>query len=182
MSQSQKNLRRLVLSAFFLALCLLLPFLTAQIPQIGNRLLPMHIPALLCGFVCGWPFGLAVGFVAPLLRSVLFGMPPLMPTAVAMAFELSAYGAIAGLLMSLLPQKAPSVPFALGCALVGAMVAGRIVWGVVSFVLYTLMGNPFTLEMFLAGALINAIPGILVQFLLIPPITLAIWRVNKGAI
>ena len=70
------RLRRLVYSALFLALALLLPFLTGQIPQIGSALNPMHIPVLLCGFVCGWPWGLAVGLIAPLLRHLLFGMPP----------------------------------------------------------------------------------------------------------
>jgi len=68
---------RLTLAALFVALGLVLPFLTGQIPEIGSMLLPMHLPALLCGFVCGWPCGLAVGFVMPLLRSLIFGMPPL---------------------------------------------------------------------------------------------------------
>ena len=76
---------RLTYSALYLAIALVLPFLTGQIPQIGSMLCPMHIPALLCGFVCGWPWGLAVGFIAPLLRSALFGMPTMFPAAVAMA-------------------------------------------------------------------------------------------------
>ena len=80
-----KQIRAMVLSAMFLALGLVLPFFTGQIPQIGGMLLPMHIPAFLCGLICGWQFGVVVGFIMPLLRMVLFGMPPLM-TAVAMAF------------------------------------------------------------------------------------------------
>ena len=83
-----KNIQKLTYSALYLAIALVLPFLTGQIPQIGSMLCPMHIPALLCGFVCGWGWGLAVGFIAPLLRSVLFGMPDIFPTAVSMAFEL----------------------------------------------------------------------------------------------
>ena len=94
-----KQIRAMVLSAMFLALGLVLPFFTGQIPQIGGMLLPMHIPAFLCGLICGWQFGVVVGFVMPLLRMVLFGMPPLM-TAVAMAFELAAYAGIAGFLYS----------------------------------------------------------------------------------
>ena len=116
---------RLTYSALYLAIALVLPFLTGQIPQIGSMLCPMHIPALLCGFVCGWPWGLAVGFIAPLLRSALFGMPTMFPAAVAMAFELAAYGAVAGLLYRVLPKRT-------GCiyvALIAAMVAGRLVWG-----------------------------------------------------
>ena len=74
--QMKKNaIARLALSAMFLAIGLVLPFLTGQIPEIGSMLLPLHLPALVCGFVCGWQWGLAVGFVLPLLRSMLFGMP-----------------------------------------------------------------------------------------------------------
>ena len=79
--------KKLVLSALLLAAGLVLPFLTGSIPNFGRMLLPMHLPVLLCGFVCGWKWGLLVGFVTPLLRSVLFGMPPMVPTALAMAFE-----------------------------------------------------------------------------------------------
>ena len=98
MKNNNITVRTVVFAAAFLALALMLPFLTGQIPQIGSMLSPMHIPVLLCGFVCGWPWGLAVGVVAPPLRSVLFGMPPMYPTALCMAFELAAYGAVAGLM------------------------------------------------------------------------------------
>ncbi len=57
---------------------------------------PMHIPALLCGFLFGWTWGLAVGFIAPLLRSVTFGMPAMFPAAVVMVFVLAVYGGLAG--------------------------------------------------------------------------------------
>lgn len=88
------QIRKLTYAALFLALALVLPFLTGQIPQIGSALSPMHIPVLLCGFLVGWPWGLAVGFIAPLLRSVIFGMPVMVPGAVAMAFELAVYGLV----------------------------------------------------------------------------------------
>ena len=81
----KNQILRLALSALFLAIGFVLPFLTGQIQQVGNMLLPMHLPVLVCGFVCGWPWGLAVGFVLPLLRSLFFGMPPMVPTALAMA-------------------------------------------------------------------------------------------------
>jgi len=83
-ARSSVQIRKLTYSALYLAIALVLPFLTGQIPEIGSMLCPMHIPALLCGFVCGWPWGLAVGFVSPLLRSLLFGMPTAY-TAAAMA-------------------------------------------------------------------------------------------------
>ena len=75
----QLEIRRMILAAFFIALGLVLPFLTGQIPTFGRMLLPMHIPVLLCGFILGWPYGMAVGLVLPLFRSYLFGMPPVFP-------------------------------------------------------------------------------------------------------
>ena len=101
------QVRRLTYSALCLALAIVLPFLTGQIPQIGSALCPMHIPVLLCGFLCGWPWGLAVGFIAPLLRSVMFGMPPMFPTALAMAFELAVYGGVSGFLYRKFPKTIP---------------------------------------------------------------------------
>lgn len=154
---------KLTYSALYLAIALVLPFLTGQIPQIGSMLCPMHIPALLCGFVCGWPWGLAVGFASPLLRSLLFGMPPAY-AAVAMAFEMAAYGAVAGVLYRALPRKGWSICV----SLLAAMVAGRIVWGSVQFLLAGLRGTEFSLSMFLAGAVTAALPGIIVQIILIP--------------
>jgi uncharacterized membrane protein len=85
------------MAGLFLALGLVMPFLTGQIPSLGNKLLPMHIPVLLCGFVCGGPTGLIVGFILPILRSVLFSMPPMYPMAMSMAFELAVYGFVQGL-------------------------------------------------------------------------------------
>ena len=84
---------KMVLAALFLALAYVLPFLTGQIPEIGSMLCPMHIPVLLCGFICGWQWGGVVGFVAPLFRSLTLGAPLFFPKAVCMAFELAAYGA-----------------------------------------------------------------------------------------
>lgn len=172
MSHSNQNssLKKLVTSGVCLALCLLLPFLTGQIPQIGSMLSPMHIPVLICGLVCGWPYGLIVGLIAPFLRSLLFGMPPLFPTATAMAFELATYGATSGLLYKLLPKK---VIF-LYTSLVGAMLFGRIIWGVAMIVLMGVTGSDFTFAAFIAGAFTNAIPGIICHILIIPPIALGV--------
>ena len=166
------QIRNLVDSALCLALALVLPFLTGQIPEIGSMLCPMHIPALLCGFVCGWPWGLAVGVIAPLLRSLIFSMPPMFPVAVAMAFEMGVYGATAGLVYRMLPRT----KWRVYPALLTAMVAGRLVWGGVQFLFAGLQNTTFTLELFLAGAVIGAIPGIILQLLLIPALVLALDR------
>ena len=139
--------KNLVLSAMFLAIGLILPLFTAQIPQIGQMLLPMHIPVLLCGFVCGWQSGALVGFVLPLLRSAIFGMPVFFPAGTAMAFELMTYGLVAGLLYSLSKWKCM---LALYRSLVIAMLAGRVVWGVVQTIQLGVFGSGFSVQMFLA--------------------------------
>ena len=164
---------KLVLTALFLALCLVLPFVTGGIPTIGNMLLPMHIPVLLCGLLCGWQYGLVIGFVAPLLRSVLFGMPPIYPVALAMAFELAAYGLIIGLVYTALHKRGLA---ALYGSLLVAMVGGRLVWGVAEVVLLGMAGNAFTLQAFLSGALLTAGPGIVLQLVLIPAVVVALDR------
>lgn len=169
------NTKTLVLAALFLALALVLPFLTGQIPEVGSMLCPMHIPALLCGFFCGWPWGLAVGLIAPVLRSVIFGMPPMFPAAVCMSAELAAYGLVAGLLYSKLPRKKSSVYI----ALVSAMVVGRLVWGVMRFLCAGLNPSVFGFGAFWAGAVTTAIPGIIVQLILIPLLVIALEKTKK---
>ncbi len=164
--------RNVVLAALFLALAFVLPMLTGHVPQIGAMLCPMHFPVLLAGFVLGGPWGLAVGFIAPLLRSVLFGMPPMFPTAVSMAFELATYGFVSGVVYRKVKHTLPMTY----ATLLTAMVAGRIVWGVVRFVLAGLTGSSFPFSAFLAGALLNALPGIIAQLILIPLILTALQK------
>jgi thiamine transporter ThiT len=169
---TKPSVKKLTLSAMFMALGLVLPFLTGQIPQIGSALLPMHLPIFLCGLICGWQYGGVVGFVTPLLRSVLFGMPP-MYTAIAMAFELAAYGVIAGFLYS---HSRWQCVVSLYRCLIAAMLGGRVVWGVVRVLMSGVAGEAFTWKLFLAGAFLNAIPGIILQLVLIPVIMLALDR------
>lgn len=183
MKKQSKGIRKLVLSAMFMAIGLVLPFITGQIQQIGNMLLPMHIPVLFCGLICGWQYGAVVGFVLPLLRYVLFGMPPIFPTGVSMSFELAVYGAVIGLNMQQLGKRnttdsGKNYVRNLYLALIGAMLAGRIVWGLVRFILARATMQPFTMEMFMAGAFLTAIPGIIVQLILIPGIMAALKRVG----
>ena len=107
------DVKKLTYSALFLALAFVLPFLTGQIQQIGSMLCPMHIPVILCGFICGAPWGACVGVLTPLLRSVTLGMPVLFPNAACMAVELAVYGLVAGLLYEMLPKAKASVYIAL---------------------------------------------------------------------
>ena len=171
-SLNKAQIRNLTYSAICLALCMVLPFLTGQIPQIGAALCPMHLPVLLAGFICGPWWAAAVGAIAPLLRHVVFGgMPPLL-TAIGMTFELFTYGLITGILYRVLPKKTGYIYL----SLVSAMVAGRIVWGCAQVFLLGLSDTPFTWAAFWAGAVTSAIPGIIVQLVLIPLLVMALQR------
>ncbi len=169
----KKATKNMTLSAMFLALGLVLPFLTGQIPQIGSMLLPMHIPVMLCGLICGWQYGAVVGFIMPLLRSALFGAPVMFPAATAMAFELMTYGLVAGLMYGLSRWQCI---VALYRSLIVAMLAGRAVWGVVQVIQLGFSGSEFTWAAFMSGAFLNAVPGIVIQLILIPAIMAALNR------
>ena len=164
------QVKKLVLSAMLLAVGIVLPFFTGQIPQIGNMLLPMHLPVLVCGLICGWQYGGVIGFILPFLRYVLFAMPP-MPNGIAMAFELASYGAIVGFLYNRSRWKCI---VSLYRSLIIAMIGGRIVWGVVRVAMLGMMGNAFSWKMFMAGAFLNAIPGIVLQLVFIPAVMLVL--------
>lgn len=166
---------RLVLSALFLALGYILPFVTGQLQQIGNMLLPMHLPVFLCGLICGWKYGAGVGLILPITRSLIFGMPPLFPTAVSMAAELMAYGLIVGLVYGLSPKKNTLTVY---ISLLSAMVGGRAVWGITQGILLGVQGTGFTLQAFMAGALLNAVPGIILQLILIPAVMILLKKTN----
>ena len=169
----KQSTKQLTVSALFFALGLVLPFLTGQVPQIGNMLLPMHFPVFLCAFLCGWQYALFLGFLLPICRSMIFGMPHMFPVAIAMAFELAAYGLIAGLIYGRSKQKSTA---SLYVALISAMILGRVVWGIVEVLLLGIGENAFTWQIFLSGALLEAIPGIILQLILIPGILVALHR------
>lgn len=166
-----RKILNIVLAAMFLAIGIVLPFFTGQIKQIGNMLLPMHLPVMLCGLICGWQYGAVVGCVTPLLRSVLFSMPVMFPNAFAMAFELATYGLVIGLLFSHFKKKSIKSIY---ISLLVAMVSGRIVWGIVEMCILGFGEGGFTLTMFVTGSFLNAIPGIILQIVLIPVIMLAL--------
>ncbi|MBQ6655056.1 MAG: ECF transporter S component [Erysipelotrichaceae bacterium] len=160
-----KEIRKLAYAALFLALGLVLPFVTGQIPEIGSMLCPMHLPVMLCGLLLGPYYGALVGFITPLLRSVMFGMPPMYPAATAMAFELCTYGLVIGAVYRMFKKKNTVAVYV---ALLTAMVVGRVVWGVARYVLMAIKGGSFTMAAFISGAITTAIPGIILQLVLIP--------------
>lgn len=160
-----KNIRKIIISAMFLSIGLVLPLITGQIKEIGDSLLPMHLPVLLCGLICGGGYGFTVGITLPFLRSAIFGMPPVYPNAVWMAAELAAYGLITGLIYSKFKKKNLT---AIYVSLVTAMLSGRAVWGLAKALLLGLGGKSFTFAMFFAGGFADALPGIIIQLILIP--------------
>ena len=168
-------IRNLTLSAMFLAIGFVLPFLTGQIQPFGMMLLPMHIPVLLCALICGWKYGLAVGLILPVLRSATLGMPPMIPMAVSMSLEMATYGLILGL-MYMFYQKKTSLGFfpVIYLSLIKAMLIGRAVWGIAMFLLLSARGGMFTFQAFIAGAFVNAVPGIILQLVLIPAVMIAL--------
>ena len=168
-AKAKHEIRHMVYAAVCLALALILPFVTGNIPQIGRALCPMHLPVLLCGFIAGPWWGLVVGLVAPVLRHLLFAMPPY-PTFVAMALELGVYGLISGLLYKHLPRKAGFIYL----SLLIAMVLGRIVSGVAMAALMGMAGQTYTFAAFIAGHVTGSIPGIIAQIVLVPVIVLTL--------
>ncbi len=169
------HLKNLILSSMFLAIGLCLPFLTGQIPQIGSMLLPMHIPVFLCGLCCSPWWGLTVGLILPILRSLLFTVPVLYPNALSMAAELATYGLVAGLCFSLSRHKCI---LSLYRSLLIAMLAGRAVWGIAQVILLGIKGTAFPLSVFFAGAFGTALPGIILQLILIPSLMLSLGRTH----
>lgn len=163
------QLKKTAGSALFLALAMVLPLLTGQLQAVGNALCPMHIPVLLCGMIYGPFWGGLIGFIAPLLRFAIFSMPPLFPVGLPMAFELMGYGIISGLMLKILPDCFGRTYIALACAVVG----GRLVWALAKTVLFLFGWPKFTFMIFLTEGFVNAIIGIIVQFLIIPPIVMA---------
>ncbi|MBQ5357170.1 MAG: ECF transporter S component [Oscillospiraceae bacterium] len=163
--------RKIVLCAMFLSIGIVLPFFTGQIPQVGRMLLPMHIPVILCGLICGGKSGAAVGFIMPLMRSMIFIMPPMYPDAVAMAFELASYGFIVGFMYE--NARWHCIKSLYRC-MITAMIGGRLVWGIAMVALLGIGENGFTFGMFFARAFINAVPGITLQLVFVPAMMLAL--------
>lgn len=165
------NIKKLVFSSLFLAIAYVLPFFTGQIQVIGNMLCPMHIPVILCGFICGAPWGMLVGLTAPLLRSLTLSIPPLFPRGICMAIELCSYGLFSGLFYKIFPKK----KYFIYIDLLSAMIIGRIIWGISMTFCLTSVGRTYSFAAFFTSAVVNAIPGIIIQIVLIP-IFVMLWE------
>ncbi len=171
--KNNEIIKKITFGAVSLALFLVLPFVTGSIPEIGGMLCPMHIPALLSGALLGPWIGGAISFAAPILRSLIFGSPALFPRAVAMTFELAAYAICFGVLLKVLPKKIGYVYASLGVA----MLVGRIVGGITK-VFFLAFGaiNAYGWNLFFVGYFAETLPGVVLQFVLIPPVLFALER------
>ena len=177
MKKTQKErTRTLVLAALFLALGVVLPSITGSIKEIGDSLLPLHLVVMLCGVICTWQYAAPIGLVLPFLRAAFFGMPPLYPNAVWMALELATYGFVIGFLFSL--RKTYSRVYLLVC-LVCSMLTGRVVWGITKAILLGVADKPFGFKAFLVGGFVDALPGIILQFVLVPLIVELVYRIQN---
>ena len=181
---ARKNTLSMVITALLLAVGLVLPFLTGQIQAIAKVISPMHIPVLICGLCCGWKWGLGLGIVLPLLRSLLFGMPPFPSSALPMAFELAVYGLVSGLVYALLLKKAKSknhLP-AMLAALITAMILGRFV-GCAAKALFISLGvigskEPYTFAAFFTAYFVSTALGALIHIIIIPIIVTALEKAS----
>lgn len=163
--------RKLTLSALFLALGLVLPLITGQIPQIGKMLLPMHIPVLLCGLACGWPYGLVCGLLGPVLSGVLTGMPSpaVLP---GMMVECGVYGLVSGLMMQAVHTK--KLYADLYISQITAMLLGRILSGVCKALIFA--PATFTVAAWATTSFVTGLPGIVIQLVLLPTLVVALTK------
>lgn len=164
------SVKKLVFTAVCAALCLILPMAFHAIPNAGQVMLPMHIPVLLCGLVCGWPFGAVCGLIGPFLSSVITSMPPaaMLPS---MMVECAVYGFISGLLMKYVRTGKSGAD--LYISLIPAMAAGRIAAGFAKAWIFTPGVSPFA---WVTTSLVTGIPGIVLQLVLMPLVVTALTR------
>jgi riboflavin transporter FmnP len=170
-SDHYHHLKKLTVAAMMLALALLLPFLTGQLPAVGKMLSPMHIPVLLCGLLCGPIFGFAVGIVAAPLRFVLFGMPQ-MPNVLYMTAELASYGLLSGIFHYIFPKK----NLFLYVSLILSMIGGRIAYAIIfiGINLSTAKSLESLILPIVSTTVLMAWPGMILQILIIPTLLIVL--------
>ena len=163
--------KKSIITAVCLGLCVVLPQAFHAIPNAGSVYLPMHIPVLLCGLICGWPYGLLCGLAGPALSTLFTGMPPvaILPT---MLVECAVYGAISGLMMQWIRTKKIYVD--LYISLIVAMLTGRIVAGLAKALIFA--RGSITMGAWATSYFVASLPGIIIQIALIPAIVFALMK------
>lgn len=166
------HVKKLVLTAVSIALCVVLPMAFHAVQNAGAVFLPMHIPVLLCGLICGWPYGLVCGLLGPLLSSALTGMPPA-PVLPSMMVELAVYGCVTGIMMQVVHTKKPFAD--LYISMITAMVLGRTLAGLAKSLIFTPGTAPFA---WVTTSLVTGLPGICIQLVLIPLLVFALTKAH----
>ena len=173
--QKNDSLYRLLITAIMLALGMVLPFLTGQIPTIGQLISPLHIPAFICGLTCGWVWGAALGFLLPVARGLIFGMPPFPAVGLPMAFEMLFYGLLTGLLYPRLRKAFEGKAIvAILIAMVIAMIAGRCAGGITRAVMMGMQGQGYAFSAFFASYFTGTAVGAVIHLIVCPLIVLAL--------
>ena len=161
--------KKSMISAVCIALCVILPMAFHAVPNAGSVIGPMHIPALLCGLICGWPFGLLCGLAGPLVSSLITGMPP-MAYLPSMMVELAAYGLLSGLGMRFVRTK---IIYAdLYISLASAMLIGRVIAGISRALIFS--PGSYSMSAWVTSYFVTSFPGIVIQLILIPVIVFAL--------
>jgi niacin transporter len=158
----------LVRTALFLALAVLFPIAFHQFGMAGRIFLPMHIPVLLAGFICGPASGFLIGLLAPGLSFLITSFPPSYAVPL-MSIELPLYGLVAGLFYYRLKLN-------IYIALAIALVAGRLGFALGLLILGLFLELPYGVAFYFKVAVVAGIPGIGIQFLILPPIAAAVMR------
>ncbi len=162
------SVKNLVLAGLFTALGILMPTLFHMMGlNAGQVFLPMHFPVLLCGLVCGWRYGGTCGFIVPLLCSLLTGAPPLFPIALGMAFELCAYGLIAGIMRE---------KFNVYVSLITAMIGGRLVYSLFAAIFTGAFASSDAVKALAVSLFVTSLPGVMLQILILPSLTYALYK------
>lgn len=174
MNKNNRTIKHMILASLFIALGIVLPFLTGSNQQLGSVFLLMHLPILIAGLVLGFKYGFLVGLITPILRSLLVGMPPLFPFAVTMMFELAAYGFLIGLFYKLLPKS----PVYVYVSLIISLILGRIIFGIAAYIIYPLAGITFTFDQFIKAGFVTSLPGIAIQIVLVPLLFIYLKKTN----
>jgi thiamine transporter ThiT len=159
----------MVTTAICAAMCVVLPLAFHAIPNAGTILLPMHIPVLLCGLMCGWPYGLVCGLLGPFLSSFT-GMPP-MAVLPGMMVECGVYGMVSGVMMKYVRTGKPTADLYISMGT--AMVLGRVVAGFAKALIFT-PGTPAFA--WVTTSLVTGIPGIIIQLVVMPLLITALTR------
>ena len=126
---------------------------------LGELLLPMHFFVLLAGFLAGPTAGAVTGFAAPLISTLLSGMPRVnvLPF---MMIELLGYGLIAGLLSKVRMNNL--------FKLLITQIGGRLLRaGAVVFSVYVLQSSAMPVAS-ISNMITSGLLGILLQICILP--------------